>query len=91
MNEYFPCTSCGACCKSIKLSTLTDWLDRNDGVCKYFDESTNTCSIYEIRPVICNVSSMYNNHYKNIFTWTDFIQINKKACVELLKLQGREH
>lgn len=85
MSQVFPCNSCGACCKSIRLSTLTDWLDRGDGVCKYFDDTHNTCTIYENRPEVCNVRIMYDKHYKNSFVWSEFVTVNQKACEELLK------
>jgi Fe-S-cluster containining protein len=76
MNDAF----CGACCKSIRLSTQTVWLDRGDGVCRYFDNQQNTCSIYENRPEICNVKTMYDKHYKNNFSWSEFVAINQKSC-----------
>jgi Fe-S-cluster containining protein len=50
MSDAFPCNGCGACCKSIQLSELTSWLDRGDGVCKFFDAMHNICTIYENRP-----------------------------------------
>jgi Fe-S-cluster containining protein len=85
MNEIFPCNNCGACCKSIRLSTQTAWLDRGDGVCRHFDDTQNTCTIYENRPEVCNVRMMYDKHYKDGFTWSDFVVVNQKACEELLK------
>lgn len=80
MNETFPCNNCGACCKSIRLSKQTDWLDRGDGVCRHFDETQNICTIYENRPEICNVHLMYERHYKTQFDWSEFVLINQKAC-----------
>jgi Fe-S-cluster containining protein len=91
MSEAFPCNNCGACCKSIRLSPLTDWLDRGDGVCKHFDENQNTCTIYENRPEICNVRTMYEKHYKTEFDWSNFVAVNQKSCVELLNQQSCEN
>lgn len=88
MSDVFPCNNCGACCKSIRLSPLTDWLDRGDGVCKHFDENQNTCMIYEHRPEICNVKMMYEKHYKAEFDWSSFVAINQKSCTELLSQQS---
>jgi Fe-S-cluster containining protein len=85
MIEAFPCNSCGACCKSIRLSTQTDWLDRGDGVCRYFDDQQNICSIYENRPEICNVRVMYEKHYQSQFNWSEFVLVNQKACEALLE------
>ncbi|MCX7067888.1 MAG: YkgJ family cysteine cluster protein [Methylococcales bacterium] len=84
MSEAFPCNSCGACCKSIRLSTQTEWLDRGDGVCRYFDDQQNTCTIYENRPEICNVRVMYEKHYQSQFNWSEFVLVNQKACDALL-------
>jgi len=85
MSEAFPCNNCGACCKSIRLSTQTDWLDRGDGVCRYFDDQQNTCTIYENRPEICNVRVMYEKHYQSQFNWSEFVLVNQKACEALLE------
>jgi hypothetical protein len=84
MSDIFPCNNCGACCKSIRLSTLTDWLDRGDGVCRHFDDIQNTCTIYENRPEVCNVRVMYEKHYQSQFNWTEFVVVNQKACDALL-------
>lgn len=86
MSNPFPCDNCGACCKSIRLSTLTDWLDRGDGTCKHFDNANNLCSIYESRPEICNVKTMHENHYRSSFDWNTFVTLNQKACKELKSL-----
>lgn len=85
MSEAFPCSNCGACCKSIRLSSLTISLDRGDGICRHFDESGNLCSIYETRPQVCNVQSMYEKHYKNDYAWPVFVEINKQSCEVLAK------
>jgi len=87
MNKSFPCTNCGACCKSIQMSIRTAWLDRGDGVCEYFDDAQNICSIYENRPKICNVFVMYNEHYQNVYSWSEFVFINQKVCEDLIKLK----
>lgn len=85
MTRFFPCNQCGACCKSIRLSKITNWLDRGDGVCKYFDENQNTCTIYDNRPEVCNVQKMYEKHYAKQFSWDDFVILNQTSCEVLLK------
>lgn len=85
MSDIFPCNNCGACCKSIRLSTQTAWLDRGDGVCRHFDDTQNTCTIYETRPEVCNVRIMYEKHYQSQFNWAEFVVVNQKACEELLR------
>ena len=68
----FPCTQCGLCCKKIgylldnksKLSEHAQFLiskfpykTLNDGSCEMLT-SDNKCSVYDDRPLICNVKLM---------------------------------
>jgi hypothetical protein len=85
MTQQFECNQCGACCKSIRLSEETIYLDRGDGVCRYFDDNQNTCTIYENRPDICNVRVMYEQRYQHQMNWSEFTKQNKLACDALLK------
>lgn len=85
INSVFDCNQCGACCQSIRLSEETTFLDRGDGVCKYFDDLNSKCSIYEHRPDICNVRVMYEQRYQQQVSWYDFTHINKLACENLLR------
>ena len=84
MTLKFPCNGCGACCKSIRLSPQTIWLDRGDGTCLHFDETQNSCTIYESRPEVCNVQLMYEKYYKNKLDWPNFVKMNTMACDALL-------
>jgi len=84
MTESFPCTKCGACCKSIRASAFTAWLDREDGVCRYLKK--DICTIYENRPDVCNVKTLYKKYYRDSYTWPEFIKENQKIC-EILKSQ----
>lgn len=86
MNDVFECNMCGSCCRSIRLSPLTAWLDRGDGTCLHFDEDKKSCTIYEKRPDVCNVRLMYKVYYKNDFSWKEFVAINKKSCKVLSAL-----
>ena len=87
MSEPFPCTGCGACCRSVRKSELTSALDQGDGTCMYLDDETNSCTIYESRPDICNIQRSYEKAYKSSISWLDFVALNKMACNELLKQQ----
>ncbi len=62
----FPCTSCGLCCKNIDvihpkqdspiMQVLVDkfpYKTLEDGSCEMLKD--NQCSVYEDRPLICNV------------------------------------
>ena len=55
----FPCTACGQCCKNVHKSEQTKFLDRGDGICHYFNESTLLCAIYEDRPLVCRIEDYY--------------------------------
>lgn len=65
----FICDKCGLCCMKIGESPIYSFLDRGDGICKYFDYDTKLCSIYDERPVMCNYMSFILKkkfHWKNI-------------------------
>ena len=85
ITNFFDCSRCGACCKSIRFSEETVYLDRGDGTCRYFDDIQNICTIYENRPDICNVRVMYEQRYQQQVSWSEFTQMNKLACEALVK------
>jgi len=79
----FPCTKCGLCCQHISgIEELKDF-DLGNGICKYFNNIDNICSIYDTRPDICRIDKMYEIKYKNFFTKNDFYIENAKVCNEL--------
>ena len=86
-NTPFPCNACGKCCRHVNLSEQTAYLDRGDGVCHYFNESTNLCSIYETRPLVCRVEDYYKTYLTHICDWDEFIVINQKICEQLQKYE----
>lgn len=78
----FPCTSCGACCKSIKGIEFLKEYDRGDGCCKFLNEN-NLCSIYEERPLICNIDRAYTMIFSANYSMGEFYSINVEACNKL--------
>ena len=58
-------------------------LDRGDGVCMYFDETTRLCLIYDRRPIICNVDMFYQKYLCGVFTQEEFYEINYKSCKKI--------
>lgn len=40
----------------------------------------NRCAIYDKRPEICNVATMYEKHYKAQYSQEEFYALNAKAC-----------
>jgi Fe-S-cluster containining protein len=53
----FPCTGCGACCKTAGFVPEMKEYALENGVCKFL-KSDNSCEIYENRPKICNIEEM---------------------------------
>ncbi len=45
--------------------------------------SNYLCSIYETRPEICRVDVQYKKHYKQLYSWDDFVKLNLKICAKL--------
>lgn len=76
MDNKFPCTGCGCCCKRIdkvieNLETLDDIskeilhfpYNHTNGICEKLDKD-NKCSIYDDRPIVCNFQK-----FKEIFNY----------------------
>ena len=85
----FQCDKCGLCCQQVGQSELYAWLDRGDGVCKYYDEQTKLCSRYDTRPLICNVDKAYQEYFKDEMSLEEYYMLNYKAC-QILKEKHRE-
>ncbi|WOB84892.1 MULTISPECIES: YkgJ family cysteine cluster protein [unclassified Providencia] len=79
--EYsFPCDKCGACCRHVDRAEETQFLDRGDGICKHYNETNLLCTIYHERPDICRVDKQYALNYANLYTWDEFVELNRVAC-----------
>ncbi len=68
-------------------SPIYSSLDRGDGICKYFDFSSNLCTIYKERPLICNVDQMYRVYFKDKMSKEEYYNLNSEACNQLKKEQ----
>lgn len=82
----FKCDCCGKCCRHVSLSYIYSKLDRGDGVCKFFNEDTSLCSIYNDRPIECNVDAMFEMYFSQKMSKKEYYEINYKGCYELKKL-----
>jgi len=79
----FPCIKCGLCCKMLQhIPILTDY-DIGNGACRYLEN--NLCSIYEDRPLICNIEEMYFLYFKGKMTEKEFVDINIKSCTLIVE------
>lgn len=68
---------------------LLSEFDRGDGTCKYYDDDTKLCTIYEDRPLICRIDDMFDEipEVKEQFgTKLNYYQINHKICEKLKKM-----
>ena len=81
----FECDKCGNCCRNLKMSKLYNDLDRGDGICKYL--VGNLCSIYENRPLKCNIEKSYDEFFSKTMSREEFYEENYKICE---KLKGRK-
>ncbi len=84
----FPCKQCGLCCQHVGQSKLYQDLDRGDGCCRYFDDTTNLCRIYDHRPLRCNVDVYYDAYLKDRMTREAYYKINQEVCQKLQRASG---
>ena len=84
----FPCSQCGNCCRSVGKTFWGKSMALEDGSCKWLDHKTQRCTIYDNRPVFCNVDKCYDNIYITKMSRDEFYQINKRVCYELQKEYG---
>ena len=82
-NLHFQCDRCGLCCQRVGLSQIYKHLDRGDGVCRYYEDATHRCSIYDKRPVICNVELFYEKFMKQKMSKEEFFTLNYTVCQQL--------
>ncbi len=84
----FKCSKCGLCCKQIaKMPQIYGFLDNGKGQCKYFDETTNLCTIYKQRPIICNIDESYKLYFSDVYSLEEFYELNYRAC-KTLQMKG---
>ncbi len=88
MKKNFPCSQCGACCRHVDLSELTAYLNRGDGVCRYYDQITHLCTIYDSRPEVCRIDQFYEQYLQAKIAWQDFVELNLIACKQLNEMES---
>lgn len=82
----FNCSGCGACCKRIgllkdKFKELNFPYSVNDkGWCEMLDENNN-CKVYNTRPDICNMKTMYEKYFTKLgYTEKKTYKLNAEMC-----------
>ena len=68
--KSFECEKCGLCCKKVNCMYLT---------------KDNLCSIYETRPLVCNMDKGYEVFFAKVMSKNDFNKMNREICVTLMK------
>lgn len=64
-NLKFNCDRCGLCCKALNCQYLT---------------KDNFCSIYETRPLICDIEKGYEEVFKSKMTKQEWFNLNEHYC-----------
>lgn len=84
--KKFKCIKCGLCCTHLKdfLGLYAD-LDRGDGVCQYYDVKKKLCTIYDHRPLKCNVEKSYALIYNAYYSEEEYYALMKAGCKKLQK------
>tara|TARA_R100000458_G_C8088808_1_gene120418 strand:- start:85 stop:420 length:336 start_codon:yes stop_codon:yes gene_type:complete len=92
----FPCTQCGQCCRQIGSilansssfpTVIQDLINRfpyqvnQDGSCSKLN-SDNLCSVYDNRPIMCNIKLMGQLLHQNTPDWH---KLQAKYCNEMIK------
>ena len=93
--KEFPCTKCGLCCKQLgsvlsnpqnlptvfqDLLSFFPYIPNEDGSCPKLD-SDNNCSVYNNRPIICNINLMGRLLNQNNSQW---YSIQAQNCNKLI-------
>lgn len=94
--KEFPCDACGACCKHIGITlraqaklegsfakAIAEFPYKLVGdMCEKFDVATNKCTVYETRPLLCNVNALRDAIVPNMPVNLWHI-LNKNGCKTL--------
>jgi Fe-S-cluster containining protein len=86
--DKFICDRCGSCCRSIGKSVLFADLDKGGGICGHLDEETNLCTIYNERPLFCDVEKAYEAYFADVVDIEEYFLMNRKACAVLKGLRN---
>ncbi len=59
-------------------------------MCKYYDEQSKLCSVYNERPVICNVDQYYETVLKGTVERAAYYSSNYAVCEKLKRSISKE-
>lgn len=88
MESSFFCSQCGLCCRNIHLIDELKDFHNGDGICKYLNQNTNLCKIYENRPRICSVERSYEL-FSDVYSKNEYYRLNYEGCKALWEKEKR--
>lgn len=56
-----------------------------DGACGMLDREKNLCTIYDERPLICNIDRLYKKMYSRVYSKANWYSQNMRSCNLLRK------
>lgn len=83
--ECFDCKKCAACCRQVGATPWGKQLALPNGICRYLNTKTNLCTIYDRRPLFCNIDVYYETFLKDTMDRDYFYAMNKQECLKLQK------
>ena len=100
----FGCVSCGLCCTRIRHAQQNldkmppfeaeamkkfPYATKEDGSCAKLGED-GKCTVYETRPLVCDMNRMYNKFYRpRGLSKTEWQNMNAAACNSMLEQANR--
>ena len=81
----YDCEHCGCCCRHLDMNKIYASLDRGDGICRYLNG--NDCTIYDNRPLYCQIDKCYEYMFSSILSRKEFYKMNKKVCKILQRME----
>ena len=74
------CEHCKApCCRHV----IKELALEGTTICRFLDQESNKCTIYDNRPWICNTDWMYEHYYSERMTREEYDRLNSEACEQL--------
>lgn len=86
----FECIACGACCRRAGLIPGFPEPTDETGRCVHLMPD-NRCSIYERRPLICNVDQVWDEHLAGTITRERWHRLIHAGCNEMMRVDGIPH
>lgn len=67
------------CCKHV----IPELAIEGTTICRFFDEKSGLCHIYNHRPPICNTDVMFERYFSKFMTREEYDRKNEDACKQL--------